>query len=87
MSSSAAPQVKSFPENSVEKKVYNIIESLNRYIPIPNDRNRLAFMLVKFMNGEGDAPVISVKNAKLKLKDISEIEISRIISDELNLIK
>ena len=87
MTSLTPPTVKAFPENSIEKKVYSIIESLIEYIPIMNDRNRLGFVLVKYMNGEGDSPLTSIKNAKLKLKGISETDLARKVTDELNLIK
>lgn len=87
MTSLTPPTVKPFPENSIEKKVYGIVESLIDFIPVMNDRNRLGFMLVKYMKGEGDAPLITIKNAKLKLEGISETDLARKITDELNLIK
>ncbi len=50
------PSTQKFPENSLEKKVYEIVENLSQYIPIMNDRNRLAFNLYKFMQGKGIVP-------------------------------
>jgi hypothetical protein len=81
------PLVKPFPDNSIERKVYNIVEALSKYLPIPNDRNRLGFVLVRYMKGEGDAPLISIKSAKLKLKGISEVDFARIVTDELTFIE
>jgi hypothetical protein len=70
------PQVQKSPESSLEKKVYNIVESFKEYLPVANDRNRLGFNLFKYVKGEGDHPSIIVKNAKVKIKGISEKELS-----------
>ena len=37
------------PEESIEKKIYNIVNNLNEYLPVTNDRNRLGFDLYKFV--------------------------------------
>jgi hypothetical protein len=70
------PQVQKSPESSLEKKVYNIVESFKEYLPVANDRNRLGFNLFKYVKGEGDHPSIIVKNAKVKIKGISEKELA-----------
>jgi hypothetical protein len=80
-------KVSEFPEDSLEKKVYKIADSLEQYIPIVNDRNRLGYNLYKFMQGEGDAPEIIVSNAKLTVKNISLEELSKKITEELDKIK
>lgn len=76
MSTLPPPDVKKFPETSIEKKVYNIVESFKEYLPIVNDRNRLAFNLYKYLTGEGDHPSIIVKNAKVQITGISEKELT-----------
>ena len=70
------PQVQKSPESSLEKKVYNIVESFKEYLPVPNDRNRLGYNLFKYVKGEGDHPSIIVKNAKVEIKGISEKELA-----------
>ncbi len=79
--------VKKFSENSLEKKVYSMIETLEDKIPLMNDRNRLAFSLLNYLNGHGDAPNITVKNNKLTLNNISESELAKIIESKLAEIK
>ncbi|MBA4320332.1 MAG: hypothetical protein C0412_18195, partial [Flavobacterium sp.] len=61
MSTSAPSPVRQFPENSIEKKVYSFVDTFAQYIPVPNDRNRLSFCLLKYLKGEGDKPEILVK--------------------------
>ncbi len=81
------PGVKQFPADSLEKKCYNIAESLKEYIPVMNDRNRLGFNLYRFMKGEGDTPEIIIPNAKIKFEGISKEELIKKISEELSKIK
>lgn len=81
------PKVRPFPDDSLEKKVYNIIESFKEYLPIMNDRNRLAFSLYKYLNGEGDEPLIAVKTNKLKIVGISAEELAQKIDEEIKKIK
>jgi hypothetical protein len=76
MSTLPPPELQKFPESSLEKKVYNIVEGFKEYLPIANDRNRLGFNLYKYMKGEGDHPSIIVKNAKVEIKGISEKELA-----------
>ena len=76
MSTLPPPDVQKFPESSLEKKVYNIVESFKEYLPIANDRNRLGFNLYKYMKGEGDDPSIIVKNAKVQINIITEKELA-----------
>ncbi|MFN3872958.1 MAG: hypothetical protein ACK4R9_08150 [Ignavibacterium sp.] len=77
------PKVKQFPEDSLEKKVYNIIESFKDNLPIMNDRNRLAFSLFKYLKGEGDAPLMAVKTNKLKIVGMTQEELAKRIDEEL----
>ncbi len=81
------PSTKNFPDDSLEKKVYNLVESLSEYLPILNDRNRLGFSLYKYLKGEGDSPEILVKSTKIKVEGITEDELADKIKFELNKIK
>ena len=56
---------------SIEKQVYSITEGLKEYIHLPNDRNRLAYCLYKYVKGEGDSPEILVKSTKIKFTGIT----------------
>ncbi len=77
------PKTKEFSSETIEKKVYNLVESFKEYIPVTNDRYRLAFSLYKFFKGEGDEPLVSVKSNKLKLIGITETELAKKIELEL----
>jgi hypothetical protein len=79
--------VKPFPEDSVEKKIYNLVEAYSEYLPVPNDRNRLAFSLYKYVMGEGDNPKILVKSTKVKIAGISAEELGNKLNTEIEKIK
>lgn len=81
------PKVRQFPDDSLEKKVYNMIESFKDNLPIMNDRNRLAFSLFKYLKGEGDAPLMAVKTNKLKIVGLTEEELAKRIDEEIKKIK
>lgn len=83
MTTLPSPGTIEFPDSSVEKQVYNIVESLNQYLPITNDRNRLAFGLYKYINGEGDPPDVLLKSAKIKIEGITLQELAAKISEDL----
>jgi hypothetical protein len=68
--------VRKFPEDSIEAKVYNLVESLSSNIPLPNDRNMLAFSLIKYLQGEGDNPSILVRSTKIRVEGISSEELA-----------
>ncbi len=78
------PDVHKSPEDIVEKKVYKIVEDLTEYLPIINDRNRLGFMLYKYVKGEGDNPETIVKTAKVLVEGISIEELAKKIEVEIN---
>lgn len=84
MSTLPSPGTDMFPDDSIEKQVYKIVEGLSNYLPILNDRNRLGFSLYKYMQGEGDSPIITLKNAKVKIEGISLEELSKKITVELD---
>jgi len=81
------PKVRPFPDDSLEKKVYNIIESFKENLPVMNDRNRLAFSLFKYLKGEGDEPLVSIKTNKLKIEGLNAEELAKKIEEELNKLK
>lgn len=83
MSTLPPPATKEFDASTIEKQVYNLIESLKEFLPIVNDRNRLGYALYKFVTGQGDEPLITVKSAKLKIVGISDIELAKKIEDGL----
>jgi hypothetical protein len=83
MSTLPPPGMIEFPQTSLEKKVYTIVESFGEYIPISNDKNRLGYCLFKYMNKEGDPPVIALRSAKIKVVGISIDELAQKIDAEL----
>lgn len=87
MSTLPPPVTKPFPEDSIEKKVYGIVEKYADYIPVTNDRMRLGFSLFKYVSGEGDEPLTSIKAAKIRVQGISESELADRISADLKGIK
>jgi hypothetical protein len=84
MTTLPSPGTKEFPETSLEKQVYKIVEALAEYIPIINDKNRLGFGLYKFMKGEGDPPKVLLRSAKIKITGITVDELAAKIDAELN---
>jgi len=83
MSTLPPPNTRVFSESSQEKKAYNLVEQFAEYLPIANDRNRLGFGLYKYLEGEGDPPVVLLKSSKLKIEGITINELSKKISAEL----
>ena len=81
------PATKPFPEDSLEKKVYNTVDKFREYLPIENDRNRLGFALFKYVTGEGDKPFITLKSTKVKIEGISLQELAKKITVEIDKIK
>ena len=81
------PATKSFPDDSVEKKVYDIVEKFSDFLPVMNDRNRLGFSLYKYVKGEGDSPEILVNSLKIKVDGLSLEELAAKINSELEKLK
>jgi hypothetical protein len=81
------PKVKKAPEDSLESKVYAMIENYKQYIPVPADRNRLSYCMLKYLNGEGDAPIITLKTSKINFKGISREELAKKLDVKLSNIK
>ena len=84
MSTIPPPAVNPASENSIEKKVYAIVDKYKEHLPVINDRYRLGFTLFKFVTGEGDPPEIVVKSTKIKLERISEAEFAKKLTEELS---
>jgi hypothetical protein len=87
MSTLPPPSTKKFPEDSLESRVYKIVEELKEYLPVSNDRNRLGVSLYFYMKGEGDKPEVLVNSMKLKIQKVSPKELAEKINTELAKIK
>jgi hypothetical protein len=81
------PNTNEFPESSIEKKVYGLVEQFSVYLPVINDRNRLGFSLYKYMIGEGDPPEILVRSLKLKFDGIAAEAFAQKLNVEIEKIK
>jgi hypothetical protein len=87
MTTLSAPLTKSYPDNSLEKKAYEIAERFKDHLPLMNDRNRLGFNLYRYLKGEGDSPEIIVRNAKFTLAGIKKEELASKLNDEIAKLK
>ena len=87
MSTLPPPSTNKFSEDSLESKVYKIVEEMKEYLPVLNDRNRLGFSLFLYMKGEGDEPEFLLKNLKLNIQNISLEELTVKIKAELQKVK
>jgi len=87
MSTSPPSPVASFPENSPEKQVYTMVEKFKENIPTANDRYRLAYGILKYLEGDGDAPNVLVKSAKLGIAGTTPEELASKLDEELKNIK
>ena len=83
MTTLTSPGTIEFPNSSLEKKVYNIVESFSENIPVTNDKNRLGYCLFKFMKGDGDPPKVALRSAKIKVVGTSIDELAQKIDAEL----
>ena len=81
------PSVNPTPEQSIEKKVYAIVDKFKDYLPVLNDRYRLGFTLFKYVTGEGDPPEVLVKSTKIKVQGITLEEFAKKLSEEIQKIK
>jgi hypothetical protein len=87
MSTLAPPKVKKFSDDSMESKVYAIVESFSEFILLANHRNRLSYCLLKYLNGEGDEPKITLKSSKIEIKGITVADLAKKLDDELETVK
>lgn len=81
------PNMKPANSDSIEKKVYNIVEKFSDNIPVTNDRYRLAYNLIKYLQGEADIPEILIKSTKIELSDITPVDLAIKLNEELGKIK
>lgn len=84
MTTLSAPGTKLYPENSIEKQAYGIVEKFKENIPIMNDRNRLGFCLYKFIKGEGDTPEILVRSTKINIVGMTKEELAQKLNEEIS---
>ncbi|MCF8261264.1 MAG: hypothetical protein K9J12_10855 [Melioribacteraceae bacterium] len=84
MSTLPPPSVRKHPENSIESKIYSIVEGFETNIPIQNDRYRLSYCLYKFIQGEGDNPEILVNSTKIKIEGISKQELAKSLNEKIS---
>ena len=87
MATKAPSPVKVFPDSSLEKQVYSFVDSLKEFIPVDNDRNRLSYGLVKYMEGNGDAPEVLVQSTKVEIVNVSASELAQKLTDGISKIK
>ncbi len=87
MSTLPPPAVNPTPEQSIENKVYGIVDKFKEHLPVVNDRYRLGFTLYKYMIGEGDAPEVLVKSTKIRVQGISLEELAKKLSQEIQNLK
>ena len=87
MATKAPSPVKVFPDSSLEKQVYSFVDSLKEFIPVDNDRNRLSYGLVKYMEGNGDAPEVLVQSTKVEIAIISASELAQKLTEGIGKIK
>ncbi|MBS3946036.1 MAG: hypothetical protein KGZ42_11085 [Melioribacter sp.] len=87
MTTLAAPLTKQYPDNSLEKKAYDIAEKFKDYMPLMNDRNRLGFNLYRYLKGEGDTPEVIIRTARFTLNGITKDELAAKLNDEIAKLK
>ena len=81
------PATHAASEDTLEKKVYSLVENYKENIPIANDRNRLAFNLYNYMNGEGDPPNVLLSSAKINVEGIGIDELANKLDEDLKGLK
>ncbi len=87
MSTKPASPVKEFSAETMEKKVYNLVESFKEFLPIDNDRNRLAYGVIQYLLGDSDAPEVLLRSSKVKIEGIEYSELASKLSTGINSIK
>ncbi len=87
MATLAAPLTKQYPDNSLEKKAYDIAEKFKDNMPLMNDRNRLGFNLYRYLKGEGDTPEVIIRTARFTLNGITKDELAAKLNDEIAKLK
>jgi hypothetical protein len=83
MTTLPGPKTQDADPNSLEKKVYDIVEKFESNIPVPSDRYRLGYTLFKYMSGEGDSPEILVNSTKIQIEGMTKAELAASLNEEL----
>lgn len=83
MSTANAAGIMHFPENSLEKKVYSLIDKYQQYLPVDSDRYRFSLGLFNYLSEKGDRPEVLIKSSKVNLVGISEKNFIEIINKEI----
>lgn len=78
---------RSFPDDSLEKQVYNLVDKFAKNIPVENDRYRLGYTLYKYLTGEGDPPEVLVKSTKIQIDGMTREELAGKLTEGLKSIK
>jgi hypothetical protein len=73
MATLTPPEVQPANPASKEKQIYTLIESLSEFLPIANDRNRLAYCLLT----ASDSILVTLKTNKLTVSGISEEDLAK----------
>ncbi|GJQ31574.1 MAG: hypothetical protein HBSAPP04_04130 [Ignavibacteriaceae bacterium] len=87
MTTLPGPKTIEFPADSLEKQVYTIAEELKDYLPVASDRNRLGYVLFKYVNKQGDEPSVMLLNGKFTIQGITRDQLASIITEKLKTVK
>ncbi len=87
MTTLPGPKTIEFPADSLEKQVYTIAEDLKEYLPVASDRNRLGYVLFKYVNKQGDEPSVMLLNGKFTIQGITRDKLADLISEKLKTVK
>lgn len=68
---------------NVESKIYGFVDGLAEYVPIPNDRYRLSYDLLKYMRKDYDSIEEIVRTAKIKIANTDRKELAKKINEGL----
>ena len=82
MSTLQTPFIKLSAQDSLESKIYALIDDFKEFIPNDSDRYRLSYSLYKTKIGEGDSVLISLKKNKLVLNNISIEQLAKKIEEK-----
>jgi predicted transcriptional regulator YheO len=66
------------PEKLI-KKIYNAIDELADFIPLPNDRNRVSFCINMYFNNETETILNAIMQAQPRSSKVDFGELEKII--------
>ena len=84
MTTKAPALVKEADPDSPTKKIYTMVEEFKDIIPVPNERLRLAFCLVKYYNNEASSIKETVYSAKPESCTIELKELAKLAEEKYN---